>query len=101
MDFVGWKRQEEGLKLVCMLSVGFMSVLRSKSVEELPSVPNRTRTYALHIRGSTAQYLNVRKRKLGTIIIQTVHIVQHDSAVTGSLPNGEFLHGNPMYFQLN
>jgi hypothetical protein len=27
----------------------------------------------------TAQYLNVRQRKLGTIIIQTVHILQHDS----------------------
>ncbi len=52
MDSVGWKRQEEGLKLVCMLSVGFMLVLRSKSVQELPSVPNGTRTYALHIRGS-------------------------------------------------
>ncbi len=36
-----------------------------------------------------AQYLNVRQRKLGTIIIQTVHILQHDSAVTGSLTNGE------------
>jgi hypothetical protein len=24
------------------------------------------------------QYLNVRQRKLGTIIIQTVHILQHD-----------------------
>jgi hypothetical protein len=34
----------------------------------------------------TAQYLNVCQRKLGTIIIQTVHILQHDSAVTGSLP---------------
>ncbi len=44
--------------------------------------------------------LNVRQRKLGTIIIQTVHILQHDSAVTGSLPNGEFLHGQPKYFQL-
>ncbi len=25
-----------------------------------------------------AQYVNVRQRKLGTIIIQTVHILQHD-----------------------
>jgi hypothetical protein len=33
-----------------------------------------------------AQHLNVRQRKLGTIIIQTVHILQHDSAVAGSLP---------------
>jgi hypothetical protein len=30
----------------------------------------------------TAQYMNFRQRKLGrgTIIIQTVHILQHDSA---------------------
>ncbi len=42
-----------------------------------------------------AQYLNVRQRKLGTIIIQTVYILQHDSAVTASLPDGEFLHGQP------
>ncbi len=47
-----------------------------------------------------AQYLNVRQRKLGTIIIQTVRILQHDSAVTGSLPNGDFLQGQPKYFQL-
>jgi hypothetical protein len=48
-----------------------------------------------------AQYLNVRQRKLGTIIIQTVHILQHDSAVTGSLPNGEFLHGQPNVLPIN
>ncbi len=33
----------------------------------------------------TAQYLYVRQRKLGTIIIQTVRILQHDNADTGSL----------------
>jgi hypothetical protein len=49
----------------------------------------------------TAQYLNVRQRNLGTIIIQTVHILQHDSAVTGSLPNGEFLHGQPNVLPIN
>ncbi len=49
----------------------------------------------------TAQYLNVRQRKLGTIIIQTVHILQHDSAVTGSLPDGDFLHGQPNIFPIN
>ena len=50
MDVVGWKRSrvEAGLQV----EGGFMWVLRSKSVEELPSVPNGTRTYALHIRGS-------------------------------------------------
>ncbi len=42
-----------------------------------------------------AQYLNVRQRKLGTFIFQTVHILQHDSTVTGSLPNGELFKGNP------
>jgi hypothetical protein len=42
----------------------------------------------------TAQYLCVRQRKLGTIIIQTVRILQHESAVTGSLPEGEFVCGH-------
>ncbi len=37
-----------------------------------------------------AQYLNVRQRKLGTIIIQTVRILQHYSAYTGSLPMEDF-----------
>ncbi len=49
----------------------------------------------------TAQYLNVRQRKLGTIIIQTVHILKHDSAVTGSLPNEEFLHGQSNILPIN
>jgi hypothetical protein len=45
-----------------------------------------------------AQYPNVRQRKLGTIIIQTVQVsisLQHDSAVTGSPPEGKILHGSP------
>ena len=53
MDVVGWKRQEEGLKRACSVSVvDIRGILRSKSVEELPSVPTGTRTYAPHIRGS-------------------------------------------------
>ena len=48
----------------------------------------------------TAQYLNVCKRKLGNINIQIIHILQHNSAVTGSLPEGDILHGNPTYFQI-
>ncbi len=40
-----------------------------------------------------AQYLNIPQGKLGTIIIQTVRIPQHESAVTDSLPEGEFVHG--------
>jgi hypothetical protein len=48
----------------------------------------------------TAQYLNVSQRKLGTIIIQTVHIVQHDSAVTDLLSEEEFVHGHSNHFQM-
>ncbi len=64
------------------------------SIEELPSDPNK----GLEPMPCTsdAQYLNVCQRKLGTIIIQTVHFLQHDSAVTGSLPDGKFLNGQPI-----
>ncbi len=41
-----------------------------------------------------AQYLNVRQRKLGTNVIQIVYILQHESAVTDSLPEREFVHGH-------
>jgi hypothetical protein len=47
----------------------------------------------------TAQYMNVRQRKLGTIIIIIVHILQHDNADTGSLPMGYFSMANSNYFQ--
>jgi hypothetical protein len=46
----------------------------------------------------TAQYLNVRQRKLGTNIIWTVHILQHESADTGSLPMEDFFKHNPNRF---
>ncbi len=46
------------------------------------------------------QYLNVRQRELGTIIIQTVRILQHESAVTDSLPEGEFVQGHSNHFQI-
>jgi hypothetical protein len=48
----------------------------------------------------TAQYLCVRQRKLGTIIIQTVRIRQHESAITDSLPDWEFVcvHSNLCLF---
>ncbi len=48
----------------------------------------------------TAQYLNVRQRKLGTIIIQTVRIPQHESGVTDSLPEEEFVHRHSNHFQM-
>jgi hypothetical protein len=78
-----------------------MLVMRSKSVEELPVSPTGLEPMPCTSEALTAQYLNVRQRKLGTIIIQTVHILQHDSAVTGSLPNGEFLHGKPNVLPIN
>jgi len=37
--------------------------------------------------------------KLGTIIIQTVHILQNDSADTGSLPVNDFVKHSPSYFR--
>jgi hypothetical protein len=40
----------------------------------------------------TDQYLNVRQRKLGTIIIQTVHILKLDSA--------DFFKHNPNCFHI-
>ncbi len=46
-----------------------------------------------------AQYLNVRHHKLG-IIIQTVHILQHDNADTGSLPMEDYFKHKPSYFQI-
>jgi hypothetical protein len=50
---------------------------------------------------ATAQYLNVRQRKLGTSIIQTVRILQHKNAVTESLPEDEFVHGHSnLFFQM-
>ncbi len=49
----------------------------------------------------TAQYLNFRQRKLGTNKIQTVHIRQHESADTGSLPIEDFFKYNPNYFQVS
>ncbi len=48
----------------------------------------------------TAQYLNVRQRMLGTIIIQTVRILQHDAEVTDSPPEEEFVHGHSNHFQM-
>jgi hypothetical protein len=68
--------------------------LRSKSVEKLPNFPPAGLEPMPHVTVAlTAQYLNVRQRKLGTIIIQTVRILQHESAVTDSLPEEEFVHG--------
>ena len=75
---VDWMFLEEvGLLVVCWE----FGSLRSKSVEKLPNFPLAGLEPMPHVTVAlTAQYLNVRQRKLGTIIIQTVHILQHDSA---------------------
>ncbi len=65
-----------------------------QSVEKLWPSLNGTCTHVSHISGSTAQYLNVRQRKLGTIVIQIVHILQHHSATAGSMLMEDFKH-NP------
>ncbi len=46
-----------------------------------------------------APFLNVPQPKLGTIIIQIVHILQLDSADTGSLPIENIFKHNPNHFQ--
>ncbi len=72
-----------------------MIVLRLKSVEEMCLFPPLGLELMTHISVALmAQYLNVRQRKLVTIIIQTVHILQHGSADTGSLPVEDFVKHN-------
>jgi hypothetical protein len=79
--------------------IGFES-FRSKSVEKLPNFPPAGLEPMTHATVAlTAQYLNVCQRKLGTIIIQTVRILQHESAVTDSLPEEEFMHGHSNLLQ--
>jgi hypothetical protein len=80
---------------------GFLWVLRSKTVKNYPVSPTGLLPMPRSSQALTAQNLNVYQRKLGTIIIQTVHILQHDCAVTGSLPDGEFLHGLPNVLPIN
>ena len=48
----------------------------------------------------TVQFLNVPLPKLGTIIIQIFHILQLDSADTGTLPTEDFFKLIPKYFQI-
>jgi len=96
LDEVDWMHLEVGLKWTCWLCAEiYFGSLRSKSVEKLPNFPPAGLEPMPHVTVAlTAQYLNVRQRKLGTIIIQTVRILQHESAVTDSLPEEEFMHGH-------
>jgi len=63
-----------------------------KSVEELCLLPTGLELMPHTSVALTAQYLNVRPRELGTIIIPTVSIsyIQHESVDTGSLPLEDF-----------
>jgi hypothetical protein len=48
-----------------------------------------------------AQYLNVRQRRLGNIIIQTVNILQHESADHKVTAHERFLQGQLKLFPIN
>ncbi len=76
---VDWMHFEVGLKRACWFYADIklksfkVKVSRGTTVETDQFSPSRTRTYMLHATVAlTAQYLNVRQHKLGTIIVQTV-----------------------------
>jgi hypothetical protein len=78
-----------------------MIVFVYKSVDELCHAPTGLKPMSFTAMALMCQYLNVCQRKLGTIIIQTVHILQQDSENTGSLLIIEdFLMHNLNYFQI-
>ncbi len=85
-----WMHLEVGLKWACWLyaDIQFGS-LRPKSVQKLPNFSPTELKPMPH-----AQYLNVRQRKLDTNFTQSVRFLQHESAVTDSLPEREFVHGH-------
>jgi hypothetical protein len=64
------------------------------SIEDMCLSPTGTHPMSHISVALRALYLNVRQCKLGTIIL-TVHILQHDSADTGSLPMEDFVNHNP------
>jgi hypothetical protein len=74
-------------------------------VSECPRLTTSIITQTVHIlqhdsADTGSQYLNVRQRRFGTFITQTVHILQHDIADTGSLPVQDFVKHNSSYFQI-
>jgi hypothetical protein len=76
-------------------------VLRFKPVEEMCHSPTGTRTHVHISVALVAQYLNVRQLKLGTIIIQTVH-VSYGMIVRTQVHCKwkDFVEHNPSYFQI-
>ncbi len=82
-----------------MLLVDLWKVKVSRGIDQF--IPRGNRSNVSHISGFNGPwYLNVRQRKLGTIIIQIVHILLHDSAVTGRLPKGEIRMAFQFYYQI-
>jgi hypothetical protein len=81
--FVMWEVLFERLKSVQILTISLLG-----------HEPMPYKSVAL-----MAQYLNVRQRELDTIIIQTVHILQHDRTDTGSLSKSDFCMVNSNYYQ--
>ncbi len=103
LGFVLWIYLQDNWKLACRGAELLWLFLGLKSEEELCLAPNETRTHVSQSLTSVAvmaQYLNVRQRKWGTIIIQIVHILQLDNADIGSLPMVDFFKHIPNYFQI-
>jgi len=64
---VMWYTVDEGEKVVNVCDVGGF-IWEIKVSTDIDYFPFLTRTYSMHM----THYLNVRQRKLGTIIIQTI-----------------------------
>ncbi len=62
--------------------------------------PTGTQTCAPHIRGSSRAVSEWYPAYLRQLIIQTVHILQLDSAVTDSLPRGSVVRSFQPYFPI-
>jgi hypothetical protein len=80
---IGMCHETGGLKVgvKCLFFCMELEVIRLKLVMNLTILYLWTRTCAAHISGS-------REAVSGCYIIQTVNILKHDSAVTGSLLRG-------------
>jgi hypothetical protein len=86
-----YSRIEVGLLVVvCRVLVWIFKVKVSREIAQFSGLEPICHQWFYR----TAQYLNVRHRKLGSYIIQIVYILEDDSAVTDSLPEGEYVSGH-------
>jgi hypothetical protein len=87
--------------IICWWHFKFLSpVVNYTQLSEIETVHVLILICLRRVQCTKAEYVNIRQRKLGIIVIQTVHVLQFGSADTGSLPEGEFCMGNPIYFQV-